>query len=244
MMPDSDRHGCEESLVLWDEIDTVLVDMDGTLLDLAFDNFFWLELVPRKYAARHGLTDADARIVVERAYRALEGQLAWYCIDHWTDTLDLDLRALKRAHRERIRYLPGATEFLATVRARGKKLTLVTNAHRAVLAVKTDHTGLDREVDELVSSHDYDAPKESAEFWQRFSRASSFDPRRTLLLEDSLSVLTAARAFGLGFTLAIRRPDSSQPARTITEFPSVDGVHALAEQTGGEQEGDRRESGQ
>ena len=229
MMPDSRSQRREEPLVLWDEIDTVLVDMDGTLLDLAFDNFFWLELVPRKYAARHRLSEAQAKAVLQRAYRALEGQLAWYCIDHWTDTLDLDLRALKRAHRERIRYLPGAREFLAAVRARGKQLTLVTNAHRAVLEVKTDHTGLDREVDELVSSHDFDAPKESAQFWRRFSDRRQFNPRRTLLLEDSLSVLTAARAFGLGFTLAIRRPDSTQPARDITEFPSVDGVHALAD---------------
>ncbi len=229
MVPDSEPSSHEASLVLWDEIDTVLVDMDGTLLDLAFDNFFWLELVPQHYAVRHGLSAADAKAALYRAYRAIEGRLAWYCIDHWTDTLDLDLRALKWAHRERIRYLPGATDFLATVRARGKKLMLVTNAHRAVLAVKTDHTGLDREVDELVSSHDFDAPKESAQFWQRFSEEGHFDPQRTLLLEDSLSVLTAARAFGLGFTLAIRRPDSGQPARDITEFPSVDGVHALAD---------------
>lgn len=229
MMHDSDRSRREEPYVLWDEIDTVLVDMDGTLLDLAFDNFFWLDLVPRHYAVRHRLSEVDARAVLQRAYQALEGTLAWYCIDHWTDTLDLDLRALKWAHRERIRYLPGATEFLAAVRARGKQLTLVTNAHRAVLAVKTDHTGLDREVDELVSSHDFDAPKESAEFWQRFSAHGRFDPQRTLLLEDSISVLTAARAFGLSFTLAIRQPDSSQPARDITGFPSVDGVHVLAD---------------
>ena len=35
----------------WRAIDTVLLDMDGTLLDLRFDNYFWLELVPRKYGA-------------------------------------------------------------------------------------------------------------------------------------------------------------------------------------------------
>jgi len=229
MMPDSNRSRREEPLVPWDEIDTVLVDMDGTLLDLAFDNFFWLELVPQQYAVRHRLPEADAKAALQRAYRALEGKLAWYCIDHWTDALGLDLRALKLAHRERICYLPGATKFLATVRARGKRLTLVTNAHRAVLAVKTDHTGLDREVDELVSSHDFDAPKESAAFWEQFSKRGRFDPQRTLLVEDSLSVLAAARAFGLGFTLAIRRPDSRQPARDITEFPSIDGVYALAD---------------
>jgi putative hydrolase of the HAD superfamily len=211
----------------WDRIDTVLVDMDGTLLDLAFDNFFWLELVPARYAAHHQLPEDRAREEIMTAYRRLEGSLAWYCIDHWADALGIDLRALKWEHRERIRYLPKATDFLADVRARGKRLWLVTNAHRAVLAVKVGQTGLDREVDELICAHDFDAPKESPEFWQRFSANARFDPRRTLLLEDSLSVLSAARAFGVAFTLAIRRPDSRLPARDIDEFPAIDGVHEL-----------------
>lgn len=212
----------------WDDIDTVLVDMDGTLLDLAFDNFFWLELVPRTYAAQRRLPEEQARRELLQAYRALEGSLAWYCIDHWTDALGIDLRALKWQHRDRIRYLPRATEFLAMVRARGKRLLLVTNAHREVLAVKVERTGLDREVDEMVSSHDFRAPKESVEFWQRFADGGRFDTQRTLLVDDSLSVLAAGRRFGLRHTLAIRCPDSSQPPREITEFPAVDGVHALA----------------
>jgi putative hydrolase of the HAD superfamily len=219
---------CDAQLVPWDDVDTVLVDMDGTLLDLAFDNYFWLELVPRQYAARHDLPEQDARVELIQAYRSLEGSLAWYCIDHWTQALGLDLRALNWQHRERIRYLPRAREFLAMVRSRGKRLMLVTNAHRAVLAVKVERTGLDREVDVMVSSHDFRAPKESAEFWERFSDRARFDPRRTLLVEDSLSVLASARAFGLGHVLAIRRPDSGLPAREITGFPAIDGVHALA----------------
>ena len=224
-MADSTRNA---ELVPWDDIDTVLVDMDGTLLDLAFDNYFWQELVPSQYAARHNLPEQDARAELMRAYRELEGSLAWYCIDHWTQALGLDLRLLSWQHRERICYLPRAREFLAMVRARGKQLMLVTNAHREVLAVKVEHTGLDREVDAMVSSHDFRAPKESAEFWERFRAGAHFDPRRTLLVEDSLSVLASAREFGLGHVLAIRRPDSGQPAREITGFPAIDGVHALA----------------
>ena len=211
----------------WDDIDTVLVDMDGTLLDLAFDNFFWLELVPRVYAQKRSMPVDRAQAELTRAYQALEGSLAWYCIDHWTQTLDLDLRALSWEHSERIRYLPGARKFLASVRARRKRLLLVTNAHREVLAVKVHRTGLDREVDDLVSSHDFQTPKESAEFWRRFSDGGRFDPRRTLLVEDSLSVLASARAFGLGHLLAIRRPDTGRPPRDIRDFPAIDGVHAL-----------------
>jgi len=229
MRPDSSNAPRAAHVLPWDEIDTVLVDMDGTLLDLAFDNFFWLDLVPRVYAVRRRMSEEQARAELMQAYRALEGSLAWYCIDHWTDALGIDLRALKWQHRDRIRYLPRATEFLAMVRARGKRLLLVTNAHREVLAVKVERTGLDREVDQMVSSHDFRAPKESAEFWQRFSDDERFDPQRTLLVEDSLSVLVAARRFGLRHTLAIRCPDSSQPARDITEFPAVDGVHTLAQ---------------
>jgi putative hydrolase of the HAD superfamily len=174
------------------------------------------------------MSEAAARLELMQAYRALEGQLAWYCVDHWTAALGIDLRALSREHSDRICYLPMAPEFLAMVRARGKHLLLVTNAHRDVLAVKVERTGLDREVDALVSSHDFRATKESPEFWQRFHDRTVFDPARTLLLEDSLSVLAVARAFGLGYTLAIQRPDSSQPPRDILEFPAIDGVHVLA----------------
>ena len=226
--PRSRIHGSTESIVAWDRIDTVLVDMDGTLLDLAFDNYFWQELVPLHYAKARRLSENHAREELSARYRAMEGSLAWYCIDHWTDDLQLDIRALKREHQHRIRYLPRATDFLASVRGRGKRLLLVTNAHPDTLAIKVEKTALDHHVDELVSSHEFDAPKETHDFWERFHAGEQFDPERTLLIEDSLVVLAAAAAFGLGMTVAIRAPDSSRPPRDIEEFPSVEGVHELA----------------
>ncbi len=213
--------------IQWLDVDTVMVDMDGTLLDLAFDNYFWRELIPSLYAERCNLPEEEARRELTSQYSALEGQLAWYCIDYWSETLGLDIRALKWEQRHRVRYLPKATEFLAAVRRRGKRLLLVTNAHRDTLAVKVAQTGLDRRVDGLVSSHDYRAPKQSRTFWEKFIEQEKFDPERTLLIEDSLSVLEAASHFGLKFTIAIRCPDSGLPPRQIASFPSVDGVHEL-----------------
>ena len=35
-----------QAIIDWTRIDTILLDMDGTLLDLGFDNFFWREHVP------------------------------------------------------------------------------------------------------------------------------------------------------------------------------------------------------
>ena len=125
--------GTASHVVDWSEIDTVFVDMDGTLLDLAFDNFFWLELVPARYAERHGLMPEAARAHVLSRFDAAAGTLSWYCLDHWTRDLGLDIRTLKRSHSHLIRFLPGAPEFLAAVRARGKRLWLVTNAHRELV---------------------------------------------------------------------------------------------------------------
>lgn len=213
--------------VPWQEIDTVLVDMDGTVLDLAFDNFFWLELVPSHYAKLHGLEEEEARSRLLSRYRAAEGTLTWYCIDHWSEDLGLDIRALKWANRHRITYLPRAVEFLASVRARGKQLLIVTNAHRETLAVKVSQTRLNEQVDDLVCSHDFMTPKETPRFWGMFEQDRNFDRHRTLLIEDSLRVLENARAFGLRFTLAIQRPDSRHPPRVIDSFPAVDGVHEL-----------------
>jgi len=224
---DSTIHPLRPFPIPWDGVDTVLVDMDGTLLDLAFDNFFWQQLVPTYYAERHGVNEGEARTDLMARYRALEGSLTWYCIDYWTENLGLDIKALQWKHRHQIRYLPKALDFLASVRARGKRLLLVTNAHRATLAVKTEQTGLDREVHGLISSHDLLAPKESQDFWDKFRAGENFDPERTVLIEDSLAVLSAARAFGIGLTVAIRCPDSGSPPREIASFPAVDGVHEL-----------------
>jgi putative hydrolase of the HAD superfamily len=208
----------------WSRIDTVLLDMDGTLLDLAFDNFFWLELVPARYAAARGLPADEARREVLGRFDRAAGTLEWYCVEHWSRELELDIKTLKHGARERIGFLRGAPEFLAALRARGKRTCIVTNAHPHALEVKAGVTEIHRLVDRLVSSHEFAAPKESAEFWQRLRRHEPFDPARTLLVEDSLAVLRTARDYGLRHTVAIRRPDSGQPPRTIDDFPAVDGV--------------------
>ena len=216
-----------DSVVAWDCVDTVLVDMDGTLLDLAFDNYFWTEFIPAHYAQVRGMREEDAQETLLDRYRSIEGRLAWYCIDHWSEALNLDIRALKRTQRHRVCYLPGATDFLARLRERGKRVLLVTNAHPYTLALKVAETGLDAHVHDMVSSHNFLAPKETRLFWRRFHVEEPFDPRRTLLIEDSLPVLQAATEFGLASTVAIRCPDSRRPPRQIDGFPSVDGVHEL-----------------
>ncbi len=208
----------------WTSVETVFLDMDGTLLDLAFDEWFWRELIPRHYAARHGLTEAAARTVLEPKFQAVAGTMDWYCIDHWTRALALDVRALKRAHVDEIRYLPGAEEFLSRLRGLGKRVVLVTNAHPETLAIKDERVALTRHFHAVYSSHPLGAPKEHPQFWPRLGRLEPFDASRTLFVDDSLPVLESARRHGIGCLRAVRRPDTRRGPKDTGAFIGVDRV--------------------
>ena len=211
----------------WAAIDHVLLDLDGTLLDLDFDNHFWQSLVPQHWGAARGLDLAAARALLQPRFAACEGTLPWYSTEHWSRELGLDIAALKRADAERIRWLPGAQRFLAAARERGKRLVLLTNAHPQALALKHERTGVLDHFDASFSAHQFGAPKEDPRFWQALARVERYDPARSLFVDDSASVLAAARAAGIGLIRAIRRPDSVREARVHGEFTAVDALVEL-----------------
>ena len=211
----------------WEAIDTVLLDMDGTLLDLRFDNYFWLDLVPERYAAKHDLTVEEARGVLAPMFAGKQGTLDWYCTDFWARALSLDIAGMKHEVREHVRFLPGAEDFLRALREKGVRIALVTNAHRDSLKVKATQTGLLNYFDVVFSSHSFGVPKEHPDFWLQLETALQFDPARTLFVDDSHSVLTAARKHGIAHIFAISKPDSAMDKRSVTEFRSVEAVSHL-----------------
>ncbi|HTV97137.1 MAG TPA: GMP/IMP nucleotidase [Steroidobacteraceae bacterium] len=211
----------------WSSIDTVLLDMDGTLLDLRFDNWFWQEHIPAHYAALHGLDAAQAGALLDPKFRAVRGTMDWYCIDYWSRELGLDIAAIKRAALAQVAYLPGALEFLRRLKRCGKRRILVTNAHPATLAIKNGHVRLTEHFDACYSTHAFRAPKEDAAFWPRLNAREPFRPGRTLLVDDSIAVLDAARGFGIAWLRAVRRPDSGRPPQDTGAYPAVDAAADL-----------------
>ncbi|WP_193162978.1 GMP/IMP nucleotidase [Microbulbifer hainanensis] len=205
----------------WSRIDTVLLDMDGTLLDLHYDNHFWMEHLPLRYAQANGIDLVEAQALVTRLTDELKGTLDWYCLHYWSDALKLDVPAIYREIEERIALRPHTDAFLRSLRSMGKRTLLATNAHPDGLGHKLQITGIDQWLDEIISSHDLGHAKESSLFWHALQERQPFDPGRTLFVDDNLQVLGAARDYGIAHLLCIRQPDSRGPLRDIAEFPAI-----------------------
>ena len=205
----------------WSRIDTVLLDMDGTLLDLNFDNHFWLEHVPQRYAEARGLSLQAAKDELFVRYHDISGTLDWYCLDHWSRELELDIALLKQEVDHLIQVHPHVLDFLGALQVAGKRRILVTNAHQKAIALKMEKTRLAGHFDRIVCAHDLGLPKEDHRFWARLHAILPFDAERSLFVDDSLAVLQSAREYGIVHLLAIGRPDSQKPERSIADYPSV-----------------------
>jgi len=213
----------------WQDVTWVLVDMDGTLLDKHFDDYFWETLVPQEYARRQGLTLAKAQEEVFALYQREEGTLNWTNIDFWSRMLDLDIPALKESIRHLIEVHPDAREFLQYLRRLGKKIILVTNAHYKTLDLKMNHTGLLGNFDQVISSFDLGRPKEDLEFWQILEEQLGFDRDRAMLVDDNAEVLAAARDYGIKYLFFKAKSSSKEEAEAHPEFVSIESFRELME---------------
>ncbi len=214
-------------IIDWKKIDTVLLDMDGTLLDLNFDNHFWKEFVPLNFAKKQGLSIDIAKQQLQPRFKSMEGKLEWYCLDYWSEVLELDIAGLKAEVSGLIAVLPHVTEFLEKIHGSSKRVFLVTNAHRDSLNLKMEKTCLQAFFDGIISSHDLGFPKEHPDFWRLLQQQQQFQNPTTMMVDDSLPVLNAARQFGIGYLISISRPDSQQPKKEITAYPAIEDFREL-----------------
>ncbi|AZQ83065.1 GMP/IMP nucleotidase [Colwellia sp. Arc7-635] len=191
----------------WKTINTVLLDMDGTLLDLHFDNYFWQEHLPMRYAEQNNMSFDDALAYINIEVAKVAGQIEWYCLDFWGEKLNLPITKLKREIKDKISLRPDTLPFLDALKKAGKEVVLVTNAHPDSLSLKVERTALDSHIDRLISTHQYGVTKESQLLWQKLQADLNFDNSSTLFVDDSLVILDSAKTFGIKHILAVANPD-------------------------------------
>ncbi|MBV1911931.1 MAG: GMP/IMP nucleotidase [Kangiellaceae bacterium] len=211
----------------WDEIDTVLLDMDGTLLDLHFDNYFWLEYLPRFLANKNQRLLDECRVDLQQQSEEVKGSLNWYCLDYWSELLSIDIPKLKLQVSHKIAFRPQAIEFLQSLKRRKKQIVLATNAHPKALELKLIRADFRRFFSVMSSSHEIGFPKEQAKYWPLLMEQYGFQPQRCLFIDDSFSVLKAAENAGIGFILAIEQPDSTKSSIDCSPFTGISNFSQL-----------------
>lgn len=207
--------------------ETLMLDMDGTVLDLAYDNYVWKELVPARYAESKGMSVEDARSRLYAKYRDIQGHIEWYCLDHWSERLGLDVLELHRDVNDRIVYLPGARDFLQTMHDNDVRVLLVTNSHPDTLALKDEATGLAGFFDAIYTSHEFGYAKERQEFWHALQEEEGFLRESTLFVDDNHTVLESADTYGVEMLVEIEHPDTSEPRKEELAYAGVTGVADL-----------------
>lgn len=225
-MPHYSEAGTENGFN-WNAVDHVLLDMDGTLLDRHFDNFFFEEELPRRYAAKHGLAVEDATKRLLTLYRAVEGQLNWTDLHYWSKTLGLDVVALTKEFEHLITCHPDAVEFLRHLRKRGKRVQVLTNAHAAGIEIKVARTRIDRYVDRIVNAFEVGHLKMRPEYWPACQRLLGFEPSRSLYVDDDEACLAAAQQYGIRYLYHRSKSSSRLPTQPSSRYVSIETLHQL-----------------
>jgi putative hydrolase of the HAD superfamily len=205
----------------WNHIDTVLLDMDGTLLDRHFDDHFWLEHVPKTYSLKHGIPVARAKEELYRLFRSQENTLNWTNLDYWSERLDLDIPVLKQEVDHLIAVHPFVVEFLTFLCQNGKGSYLVTNAHSKTLDLKLRKTRLGSYFNGIISAHEVGLPKEDEAFWEKLRLHVSYEPERTMLAEDSETNLGTAEKYGIRYLIYVGRSSSRIAPAPSPRFASI-----------------------
>ncbi|MHB8843872.1 MAG: HAD-IA family hydrolase [Nitrospirota bacterium] len=209
------------------DITHVLLDMDGTLLDKYFDDYFWEHLVPEKYADKHRISFGKAKEELLAKYKSHEETLNWTDIDFWSHELGLDILALKEQIRHLIEVHLHVEEFLKQMRTRGKKVYIATNAHDKVLAMKLRKTEIGRRLDGAITSAEMGFPKEKQEFWKRAEKKLGFHREHTLFVDDTLAVLRTARQYGIRYIAYKAKGNSKVPPGTNRDFATIHDFNEL-----------------
>jgi Predicted hydrolase (HAD superfamily) len=211
----------------WDRIETVLLDMDGTLLDKHFDDYFWEQYVPEQYSLLHNIPVEAAKKQLLARYRQTQHTLEWSDVHYWSCALGLNLLDLKLQIKHLIGVHQYVVEFLEYCLQCHKRLHLITNAHPDTLAVKLKETAIGAWFDRIICAEEVGLAKEEAEFWPRLEQMLHFDTGSTLLVDDTEQVLVTAEAYGLSYLLFVSRPSTRRPARFSCRFPSIESFKEL-----------------
>ena len=179
-------------------LENILIDMDGVLLDTAYDNHFWQEHIPSRYAELKSMNIDQAIKITHSLFHYKKGYKDWYDLDYWSNMLGLDIEQEKLSANmiDKIKLKKGAIDFLEKYH-KEKNLFLVTNAHRKTLNIKMKKFPLIKYFKKIICSHELKYVKEEIPFWFILRNKLGVDYDKSVLIEDTIDNVKSAYHAGL-----------------------------------------------
>ena len=138
--------------------------MDGTILDLNYDNHVWNQALPSAYAEKHSINEEAARSKLIGHMQEIHGTIDFYSFPYWAQYTGLDITALHRGFTELIQFRPGAMAFLKWAKTKKKETIIATNAHPESIQIKNEVSALSSHVNHITSSINMDTQKKLLNF--------------------------------------------------------------------------------
>ena len=175
----------------------ILSDLDGVILDLAYDIKFWELWLPEQVANQTNKSVEETKAEIKAEIDIQRGTLNFYDLNYWDDLLNVDCMQIFKEKTERCSYLGGSYEALQRLSTLKNPKYILTNGDPRIQEYKAETQNFLEFFDSIFYSMHVGYPKESKEFWALARHNLNLDFEDTIFIDDDFKVATAAAKAGI-----------------------------------------------
>jgi putative hydrolase of the HAD superfamily len=206
------------------DIDCMLVDMDGVILDNTYDNNFWQNQIPGVISKNKNISFEDAKRLAVQIFNYKKNTKDWYDVDYWSNMLNVDIEAEKRSSIsfDRIQLYEGVTKTLNKLKD-NFRLILITNAHRKTLNIKLEKYDLSPYFENMICAHELHYVKENIQLWYMLKSRFKLDYTKTLLIEDTINNIKVGLSAGISQAVYLG-DENYEDSKKILKLSSINDI--------------------